>query len=146
MKSLSIVLLAAALLVSCAKPKGKPGQVLDEAKRAGRDISSFPAADEDYFHDMDGAIALNSDEVKGRNTWLVWTGGNDTLWDTLSTTSFGALDFLKSLSSHPKLKFSRDNRWNYVGLVNEPCFEKPTGPDPQRFGLWLDKRSANCPA
>jgi hypothetical protein len=55
------------------------------------------------------------------------------------------VDFLKTISSHPSLKFSRDNRWNYLGLVNEPCFEKPTGPDPQRFGLWLDKRSANCP-
>ena len=33
------------------------------------------------------------------------------------------------------------------GLVNEPCFEKATGPDPNRFGLWLDKRisSPDCP-
>ncbi len=29
--------------------------------------------------------------------------------------------------------------------MNEPCFEKPTGPDPNRYGLWLDKRSADCP-
>ena len=36
----------------------RPGQVLDEARVAGRDAASFPAADEDYFHDMDGAIAL----------------------------------------------------------------------------------------
>jgi hypothetical protein len=50
------------------------------------------------------------------------------------------------VSSHASLKFSRDNRWNYLGLANEPCFEKPTGPDPQRFGLWLDKRSAGCAA
>ena len=85
------------------------------------------------------------DEIDGPEHWLVWTGGNDVLWDQLATISFGALDFLKTLSSHPRLKFSRDNRWNYLGLVNEPCFEKPTGPDPQRYGLWLDKRSANCP-
>src|SRR5262249_60673946 len=32
-----------------------------------------------------------------------------------------------------------------LGLVNEPCFEKATGPDPQRFGLWLDRRRADCP-
>ena len=55
------------------------------------------------------------------------------------------VDFLKTFSSHPGLKFSRDNRWNYLGLVNEPCFEKATGPDPQRYGLWLDKRRADCP-
>ena len=122
----------------------QPGHVLDEAKQVGRTGDSFPAAAEDYFHDMDGGIALTPEEVKGRNTWLVWTGGNDRLWDTLSIKSFGTLDFLKILSSHRSLNFSRDNRWYYFGLVNEPCFEKPVGPDPQRFGLWLDKRRANC--
>src|SRR5260370_26088286 len=29
---------------------------------------------------------------------------------------------------------SRDNRWHYYGLVNEPCFDKPTAPDKARFG------------
>ena len=33
----------------------KPGTVNDEAMRAKRTAPSFPAADEDYFHDMDGA-------------------------------------------------------------------------------------------
>ena len=41
---------------------------------------------------------------------------------------------------------SRDKRWNYLGLVNEPCFDKPRDRDPERFGLWLDKRSKDCPA
>lgn len=123
----------------------KPGTVLDEVRQAHRDAASIPAADEDYFHDMDGGIALNASEIKGRNTWNVWTGGDDRLWDKLTISSFGALDFLKTLSSHPKLKFSRDNRWSYLGLVNEPCFEKASGPDASRFGLWLDKRSSSCP-
>ena len=34
------------------------------------------------------------------------------------------------ISSAPGLPYSRDNRWNYFGLVNEPCFEKATGPIP----------------
>ncbi|HEY6802455.1 MAG TPA: hypothetical protein VI306_02645 [Pyrinomonadaceae bacterium] len=134
----------------------RPGTVLDEARQVNRAPSSFPAADEDYFHNMDGAMPLTPEEVKGRNTWVVWTGGNDRFWDTIGKTSFGALDLLKTLSSYPnpissdpndKLKYSRDNRWYYLGLVNEPCFEKPTGPDPNRFGLWLDKRivSPECP-
>ena len=41
---------------------------------------------------------------------------------------------------------SRDNRWKWYGLVNEPCFVKPTAPD--EYGLWLDKRepeSNDCP-
>ena len=93
-----------------------------------REVASFPAADEDYFHDMDGGAALTPDAVKGRNTWIVWTGGNDRFWDEISTKSVGTLDLLKTISSHPALKFSRDNRWQYLGLVNEPCFEKATGP------------------
>ena len=135
----------------CNTTPGLPGKVLDEAKLANRPASSFPAADEDYFHDMDGGIQLTADEIKGRNTWLVWTAGDDRLWDVLSTTSVGNLDFLKTISSypgdgtHPALKASRDNRWEYLGLVNEPCFIKPTGPDPKRFGLWLDQRDPNCP-
>ncbi|MGA7416191.1 MAG: hypothetical protein WBW33_37320 [Bryobacteraceae bacterium] len=141
-----VIPLGLLLLVGCTvKEKVESGHVLDEARQAGRPAASFPAADEDYFHDMDGAIPLAANEVKGRNTWIVWTGGNDRFWDSISVSSAGAVDFLKTVSSYPKLKFSRDNRWNYLGLVNEPCFEKATGPDPQRLGLWLDKRSASCP-
>jgi len=121
------------------------GEVYDEARRVRRTVDSFRAADEDYFHDMDGGISLSPAEVRGRNAWIVWSGGNDLFWDGISKTSFGTLDFLKTLSSHPSLKASRDNRWLYLGLVNEPCFEKASGPDPDRYGLWLDKRVAACP-
>ena len=145
---IALVLLGVGVLIGCAKTdEPQPGQVQDEARRAGRTVASFPAAADDYFHDMDGRVALTTEEIKGRNTWIVWTGGNDRLWDELSRLSVGNLDFLKTLSSHPSLKkFSRDNRWKYLGLVNEPCFEKATKEDPQRFGLWLDKRRADCPA
>lgn len=119
--------------------------VPDEAARARRAAASFPAADEDYFKAMDGGLALSPNEVKGRNTWLVWSGGNDRFWDLLTRATWGAFDLLKTLSSHPSLKATRDNRWAYLGLVNEPCFDKATGPDPDRFGLWLDKRRADCP-
>jgi hypothetical protein len=146
-----LVIILAAVVVGAVvynrwKSSGpQPGHVLDEARLAQRDPASFPAADEDYFHDMDGGVQLTPDEIKGRNTWIVWTAGNDRLWDKMVNASTGALDFLKILSSHPKLtKFSRDNRWEYFGLVNDPCFEKATGPDPKRFGLWLDKRRADC--
>ena len=120
-------------------------QVRDDARQAGRAAQSFPAADEDYFHDMDGGIKLSPDEVRGRDMWLVWTGGDDRLWDRLTNLTFGAFDLLKILSSYPGLKYSRDNRWEYLGLVNEPCFTKATGPDPKHYGLWLDQRDPNCP-
>ncbi len=138
--------LASLALLCLALPACHPKEdVLDEARAAGRPVASFPAADEDYFHAMDGGIALTPEQVRGRNTWNVWTGGDDRFWDEISLKSVGTLDYLKTLSSHPALKNSRDNRWKYLGLVNEPCFEKATGPDPQRFGLWLDKRRADCP-
>src|SRR5215469_2810659 len=61
------------LLGACSRGP-RPGHVQDEALLAGRDVASFPAADEDYYHKMDGGIKLDSAEIKGRNTWLVWSG------------------------------------------------------------------------
>ncbi len=124
----------------------KPGHVLDEALTAGRDAATFKAAGEDYFKQMDGGIHLTPAEIQGRNTFLVWTAGNDRFWDRVATLSFGSLDLLKTLSSYPALKVNRDNRWAILGVVNEPCFEKATAPNPARYGLWLDVRKKNCPS
>ena len=131
-------------------PSGK--KVVDEAQLVGRDAASLAGADEDYYKDMDDGVTLTRDQVVGRNNWVVWTAGNDRLWDVLTDESAGSFDLLKTISSYryqdPKLpKFGRDNRWEWFGLVNEPCFEKATGPDPERFGLWLDKRRTgpDCP-
>jgi hypothetical protein len=122
-----------------------PGRVKDEALVAGRAADSVPAADDtEYFREMDGGVQLTADESKGRNTWNVWSGGNDAMWDKLTDVSFGALDFLKILSTHPGTKFSRDNRWEHLGLVNNPCFTKADGPSKDRYGLWLDVRKSDC--
>ena len=137
-------LLVCAILLGCSK-QPRPGEVLDEAKLAGRDAASFPQASEDYFHDMDGGVALTEDEIKGRNMWVVWTGGNDRFWNQMTDYTFGAFDLLKVISSYPSLGYSRDNRWQYLGLVNEPCFEKATAPNKDRRGLWLDVRKKDCP-
>ncbi|MEO5797365.1 MAG: hypothetical protein ABIP34_21275 [Rhodoferax sp.] len=138
--------LALALLLAACSKGPEPGTVLDEALLAGRDGKSFPHATEDYFHDMDGAVALSPEEITGRNMWLVWTGGNDRMWDRLTNYTFGAFDLLKMVSSHPSQGYSRSNRWDYLGLVNEPCFDKASGPDPRHQNLWLDQRSKDCAA
>ena len=139
-------LIGALMFAACGRAPA-PGTVKDEALTVGRMADSFPAADENYFKDMDGGVELTANEVKGRNNWIVWTGGNDRFWDDLVNRSFGAVDFLKIISSHPKVKhLSRDTRWKYLGLVNEPCFEKPQAARSDRFGLWLDTRSKDCPA
>src|ERR1700735_3254894 len=89
----------------------RSGHVKDEALLAHRDASTFIAADEDYFHEMDGGIDLTADApaadkkalIKGRNTWLVWSGGNDRFWNTMVYRGVGTMDLLKVLSSHPAL-------------------------------------------
>jgi hypothetical protein len=142
------ILIAGVVSVYCIHwfNQPRPGHVKDEALLVGRDASTFKAADEPFFHDMDGGVPLDAAETQGRNTWLVWSAGNDRLWDQLVYKSAGALDFLKVISTNPNLPadLGRDHRWENLGLINEPCFEKPTGPDPERWGLWLDKRSAGC--
>ena len=94
------------------------------------------------------AEAVTKAVVRGRNNWTIWTAGNDVLWDELSRSSFGNLDFLKTLSSRKGLPAKRSNRWEYLGLVNEPCFKEATGPRDDRYGLWLDERieSPECSA
>ena len=141
-----LAITATIVIVTACSSGPRPGEVLDEAMQAGRSAESFAQADEDWFHDMDNGVALTPEEIKGRNMWIVWSGGNDRFWDGLTTTTFGAFDLLKIVSSHPDLGFTRANRWNNLGLVNEPCFQAATGPDPKRFGLWLDQRSSSCPA
>ena len=143
----------AGLLLACAAliawnigtAAAQSGKVVDEAKAANRAASSFPHADEDYFHDMDGGLTLSPEAIRGRNMWNVWTGGNDRFWDGMTAATFGSFDLLKIVTSRPGQKTDRDGRWGYLGVVNEPCFTKATEPDPNRFGLWLDKRDPSCP-
>jgi hypothetical protein len=123
---------------------GQFGAVVDEAKAIGRTAASFTHADEDYFHDMDNGVSLTPEEVRGRNMWNVWTGGNDRFWDGMVKSTFGAFDLLKIVTTHPSQRTTRDSRWEFLGVVNEPCFEKASGPDPDRFNLWLDRRRSDC--
>src|SRR5271165_336306 len=121
---------AAMLAAASAEAVAQSGSVVDEAMAAKRSVASFPQADEDYFHDMDGGMALSLAAIRGRNMWNVWTGGDDRFWDGMTNSTFGAFDLLKIVTSHPGQKSDRDSRWSYLGVVNEPCFTKPTGPDP----------------
>src|SRR5262245_29437947 len=142
---------------ACGSHEPKSGTVHDEARRAGLTAEHFVRPTPDYFRDMDfntvGQRPFGPEAVAGRNMWMVWTGGNDRLWDRLTVDSLGTFDLLKTISSHPKASndttygagYGRHNRWEYLGLVNEPCFKEATGPDPNRYGLWLDVRDPTCP-
>ena len=99
------VLAVIVLFANCFKPQ--PGHVKDESLAPGRPAVSLPAAHDDYFADMDYGVteqpnavraALDpylqridaADAVKhvvrGRNNWIVWTAGNNRLWDVLSAS------------------------------------------------------------
>jgi hypothetical protein len=144
----AVVLAALLAGPACAFAAGP--RAVDEAQKAGRTEASLAQASEEFFHDMDNGVALTPDEVKGRNMWIVWTGGNDRFWDKVIKNSMATFDLLKIVTSHPSQNYcngqrcDRDNRWHWLGALNEPCFDKPTGPDPKRFGLWLDARSPGC--
>ena len=94
--------------------------------------------------------------------WMVWTGGNDRLWDRLTRDSIGTFDLLKTISSHPRRRVQGSARQagrsdevplrlrpaqavRYLGLMNEPCFTEPPGPIRSTSGLWLDQRDPTCP-
>ena len=123
------LMLAPAIAFAAAAPAP-----VDEAQRAGRSEASFPQATEDFFHDMDNGAQLTADEVQGRNMWIVWTGGNDRFWDSVTKDSLATFDILKVITSHPSQTYcdgqhcDRDSRWHWLGAINEPCFEKPTAP------------------
>lgn len=131
-------------------------------------------AHDDYFQDMDYGItkeenlpALQQSLVeffpgitpqqakqraaRGRNNWIVWTAGNDRFWDYMGRATYGSLDFLKTISNNPsfplkkKLPAWRGNRWQVLGLVNEPCFVENHEPLEERWGLVLDKRDTSLP-
>jgi hypothetical protein len=145
-------ILAVFAIVFALPTQAQPAAPVDEAQRANRDVASFPQAKEDYFRDMDNGVALSAEEIQGRNMWLVWTGGNDRFWDRVTQNSLATFDLLKIVTSHPSQNYcdgkqcDRDTRWHWMGAINEPCFEKAKAPDPQRFGLWLDVRSKDCPS
>ena len=85
--------LSASIVASCATTPR------DEAAQAGKTPADFPETTVDYFREVDGGVALSPNEAAGRNTWILWTGGNQAFWDYLANHSFGTLDLLKTADS-----------------------------------------------
>jgi hypothetical protein len=106
-----------------------------DAKAAGKTTTDFPQITADIFKPMDGGINLSPEEIMGRNTWNLWSAGNQRFWNSVAQDSYGLMDLLKMLDSR---KFPRGERFKTLGLVNEPGFRAATKPD--EFGLWLDEQ------
>ena len=132
----SIAACALFALASCRK-----NEPIDEAKAAGKTTGDFPQITADIFKPMDGGIDLSPEEIKGRNTWNLWSAGNEHFWNHAAQDSYGLMDLLKMLDNR---KFLRGERFEVLGLVNEPGFRAASKPD--EFGLWLDEEVQPEPA
>jgi hypothetical protein len=119
----------------------KKNEPIDEAKAAGLTTADFPQIPVDVFKPMDGGVELSPEEVMGRNTWNLWSAGNQHFWNGVAQDSYGLMDLLKTLDNR---KFARGERFKTLGLVNEPGFRAATKPD--EFGLWLDEQVEPEPA
>lgn len=124
----SIVVLAAIgfATLSCKKDTS----LLDDAD--GRKPEDFPELAEDVFKAMDGGIQLTSDEIKGRNTWNLWCGGDEQLWERFAREAYGLSDLLKATDSR-----NRESRWKDIGLMNQPGYKQASAPD--QYGVWVDE-------
>lgn len=90
----------------------------------------------DFDEDRDGEISdRERDAIRGRNTWLVWGGGDEAFWGWLQEQGYGLEDSLILLDSR-----QRDHRFATAGLINQPGFETSTVPF---LGLYLDKAKAD---
>ena len=77
---------------------------------------------------------LNELEIKGRNAWMLWTGGNELFWDWLSKNGYGSVDFLKLVDSE-----QRSNQFERAGLIIEPGMRPPTEEETKvRHGVRFD--------
>jgi hypothetical protein len=175
-RTLMCLAAAASVLAAAGCSGPQPGTVLDEAMRADppRTGATFTASADDYFAAMDGGIALDTNEVRGRNSWIVWTGGNDRFWDYMANNTFGAFDLLKVLSSNPHVGYCEDpdhkpyEASEFSALTEAQCkahglkwftpsrrnrfvwyglVNEPCfeqATAPDEYGLWLDRRRASC--
>jgi cytochrome c5 len=124
---------ACALLAFAGCKKNEP---IDEAKAAGLTTADFPQITADIFKPMDGGIDLSPEEIMGRNTWNLWSAGNQHFWNRAAQDSYGLMDLLKMLDNR---KYPRGERFKILGAVNEPGFRAASKPD--EYGLWLDEQT-----
>ncbi len=79
---------------------------------------------------------LSDNAVFGRNSWMIWCGGNEGFWDWLASDNLGFMDLLKLVDSR-----GRAARFHDAGLINEPGMVAALSASASEFGLWLDTPS-----
>ena len=141
----------ASALAACGEREPKPGTVQDEAMRAGVTAEQLVKPTDDYFHDMDSTSSTASSRCsrsrKSKAGTCGWSGraatiacGTRLTVDSLGTLRSAQDDFLASAIRAGPTRSPATSRvlplqatagtigWEYLGLVNEPCFKEATGP------------------
>ena len=122
-----VACLAGLLVFGACSPKRPSATSFLKDDGGGRKPSDFPELAADVFKPMDGGLELSADEIKGRNTWNLWCGGDEQFWDRVAREALGLFDLLKTIDSR-----KRDQRFKELGLINQPGY---------RQHLQYDKRS-----
>ena len=142
-----VVAILSSLATGCAGGV-PPDEALARVRREGGEFASlgpdsgpdawrkaaehfYPPARRDYFEEMDAAgetrrpgatqLKLTTDQIVGRNAWVMWTGGNEAWWDWLARYGYGTIDLLKLIDDR-----DRETRFARSGLINEPGTRPPT--------------------
>lgn len=84
----------------------------------------------DFEHDASGHAEA---AIRGQNTWMLWSQGNEPLWDWLSQHGYGIADFLVLLDSR-----ARESRFKTTGLINQPGMVARKERSQRILGLYLD--------
>jgi hypothetical protein len=128
----SIIVLAVAATLALLFWSSRDSSIIpDDAKASGKTFADFPESNSRAFDAMDGGVTLSASETRGRNTWLLWTAGDQVFWDRMAQRGYGIADLLKTIDSR-----RRNSRFKEMGLVNQPGMKRASTPDV--LGLWID--------
>lgn len=87
---------------------------------------------------MDRKYELSAAQRRGRDTWYLWTGYDESLWRRMPILSQQGLGFRLDLLQILEARyFPRAQRWESLGVINDPLCEPANEPD--SHGLWLGR-------
>ena len=129
-----------------------PTPVTEYASETATQATDYPndkpnKPEEKYQYEL-GYLPYDSNltqaEINGQQTWYFWTGGNEKFFRNQAKNTHGEIDFLSLLDARPQSDslpnnphLQRNNRFQQIGVINDPGCRAATEPD--EYGLWIDK-------
>ncbi len=105
-------------------------------RRLFADVDMQPGPDGNLRSVFDPANAIPGEvdlAIRGQNTWMLWSAGDEAFWGWLQEYNYGITDFLVLLDSR-----QRGKRFADRGLINQPGM---TVGAKKILGLYLDQNS-----